>query len=88
MIASAEIDPNGTVFFNRELGDRRFLEPNSGYYWQISAQGQEDFRSRSLLNRRLRGTVGAHDETLHYNSDQFPGEPLRMVLSEQLHRPV
>src|SRR5687768_7233693 len=36
MIASAEIGPDGKIFFNRPLGDRRFLEPNSGRYWQIS----------------------------------------------------
>lgn len=36
MVASAEIGPDGEVFFNRPLGDQRFLEPNSGLYWQIS----------------------------------------------------
>ena len=29
MIASAEIGPDGEVYFNRPLGDQRFLEPNS-----------------------------------------------------------
>jgi hypothetical protein len=43
MIASAEIGPDGEVFFNRPLGDQRFLEPNSGLYWQISGQGHDDF---------------------------------------------
>jgi hypothetical protein len=43
MVASAEIGPDGEVFFNRPLGDQRFLEPNSGLYWQISGQGHEDF---------------------------------------------
>ena len=53
MIASAEIGPDGEVFFNRPLGDQRFLEPNSGLYWQISGQGHEDFPSRSLWDRSL-----------------------------------
>ncbi len=39
MIGSAEIGPDGEVFFNRPLGDQRFLEPNSGLYWQISGTG-------------------------------------------------
>jgi hypothetical protein len=43
MVASAEIGPDGEVFFNRPLGDQRFLEPNSGLYWQISGQGHDDF---------------------------------------------
>ena len=33
MIGAAEIGPDGEVFFNRPLGDQRFLEPNSGLYW-------------------------------------------------------
>ncbi|KAJ8134734.1 hypothetical protein OY671_012053, partial [Metschnikowia pulcherrima] len=36
MVASAEIGPDGEVFFNRPSGDQRFSEPNSGLYWQIS----------------------------------------------------
>ena len=34
MIASAEIGPDGEVLFNREPADQRFLEPNSGIYYQ------------------------------------------------------
>jgi hypothetical protein len=29
MVGSAELGPDGEVFFNRPLGDQRFLEPNS-----------------------------------------------------------
>src|SRR4051812_15251720 len=36
LIASAEIGPDGEVFFNRPPADQRFLEPASGVYWQIS----------------------------------------------------
>ncbi|MDD3798894.1 MAG: histidine kinase, partial [Novosphingobium sp.] len=42
MIGAAEIGPDGEVFFNRPLGDQRFLEPNSGLYWQITGEGHED----------------------------------------------
>ena len=51
MVASTEIGPDGEVFFNRPLGDQRFLEPNSGLYWQISGKGHDDFPSRSLWDR-------------------------------------
>ena len=80
MIASAEIGPDGKIFFNRPLGDQRFMEPNSGRYWQISGEGHDDFSSRSLWGRKLR--VSGHrawTEPLYYNSDQFPNEPLRVV---------
>ncbi|MEW4466490.1 HAMP domain-containing sensor histidine kinase [Parasphingorhabdus sp. JC815] len=80
MIASAEIDPMGEVFFNRPLGDQRFLEPNSGLYWQISGKGHDDFTSRSLWDRTLEHGVPHDDMSIHlYDSNQFPEEPLRIV---------
>lgn len=80
MIGSAEIGPDGEVFFNRPLGDQRFLEPGSGLYWQISGRGHEAFPSRSLWDRNL--VVQADrltSETRFYDSDQFAGEPLRIA---------
>jgi signal transduction histidine kinase len=80
MVASAEIGPDGEVFFNRPLGDQRFLEPNSGLYWQISGKGHEDFPSRSLWDRSLKVTANHFDTEPHvYDSAQFEGEPLRIM---------
>ena len=80
MIQSAEIGPDGEVFFNRPLGDQRFLEPNSGLYWQISGQGHDDWPSRSLWDRSLTAERNHFDEQLHFHdSDQFAGEPLRIA---------
>jgi signal transduction histidine kinase len=80
MIGSAEIGPDGEVFFNRPLGDQRFLEPNSGLYWQISGTGHEDFPSRSLWDRSLKGQANHTDLAPHvYDSAQFPDEPLRIM---------
>jgi signal transduction histidine kinase len=79
MIASAEIDPLGDVWFNRPLGDQRFLEPYSGVYWQVSGKGREDYLSRSLWDRTLELSGEPRDEPYYYNSDQFPDEPLRIV---------
>src|SRR5688500_10444799 len=80
MVASAEIGPDGEVFFNRPLGDQRFLEPNSGLYWQISGKGHEDFPSRSLWDRSLAVRLGHFDSRPHiYDSMQFLGEPLRVM---------
>src|ERR1700712_3731084 len=53
LIVSAEIGPQGEVISSREPADQRFIEPNSGLYWQIGAPGQEPFPSRSLWDRRL-----------------------------------
>ena len=80
MIASAEIGPDGEVLFNRPLADQRFLEPNSGLYYQISAPGHEDWRSRSLWDRALKVQPAHIDQTFHaYDSKQFPGEDLRVM---------
>lgn len=80
MIGSAEIGPDGEVFFIRPLGDQRFLEPNSGLYWQIRGKGHEDFPSRSLWDRSLDVPAGHFDPEPHvYDSDQFAGEPLRVM---------
>ena len=85
MVASAEIDSFGEVWFYRTLGDQRFLEPNSGLYWQISGTGYDPYPSRSLWDRTLdlRGGGEANDhfdsEVHFYASDQFAGEPLRIA---------
>jgi signal transduction histidine kinase len=80
MIASAEIGPDGEVFFNRPLADQRFLEPGSGLYYQISAPGHEEWRSRSLWDRALHSSVAPGDSKLHvYDSEQFPDESLRVM---------
>ncbi len=80
MIASAEIGPDGEILFNRPLGEQRFLEPNSGSYWQISGEGYEDWASRSLWDRTLEQVTPHEDlETHLYESDQFAEEPLRIA---------
>lgn len=72
MIVSAELGPGGEVVLNRELADQRFLEPNSGAYWQISGKGFEPFPSRSLWDRKLRVNEVHDDRDLHiYDSDEF-----------------
>lgn len=81
LVASAEIAPDSNeVFLYSQLGDQRFLEPNSGVYWQISGEGEETFPSRSLWDRTLQAQGDHFDSKPHfYDSDQFANEPLRMV---------
>lgn len=80
MIVSAEIGPDGEVRTNRPLGDQRFLEPNSGLYWQISGPGALPWPSRSLWDRELKPHPGKEgDGTRFRNSNEFAGEPLRIA---------
>lgn len=80
LITAAEIGPDGAVVLRHPLADQRFLVFDSGYYWQISGAGQQDFRSRSLGERKL---VVAQQQiangVMHHSSAQFRKEPLRMA---------
>jgi signal transduction histidine kinase len=80
MIASAEIGPDGEIRMNRPLGDQRFLEPNSGLYWQITGKNAVPFPSRSLWDRALSPPVDHNDQAVHFrNSSEFVDEPLRIA---------
>ncbi|QAY79812.1 HAMP domain-containing sensor histidine kinase [Sphingosinicella sp. BN140058] len=91
LIASAEIGPDGEAYLNRPPADQRFIEPNSGLYFQISVAGGKaatgaagnvdlDFPSRSLWDRRLQVSSRHNDFDVHvYNSQEFPDETLRIV---------
>lgn len=72
LIVSAELGSRGEVVLNRQLADQRFLEPNSGAYWQISGKGYEAFPSMSLWDRRLKANKVYQDRNIHfYDSDEF-----------------
>jgi signal transduction histidine kinase len=80
LIVSAEIGPDGEVIFNRQLSDQRFLEPNSGLYWQVSGGTVPPFPSRSLWDQRLRTDQRHNDMGVHiYDSTQFAAQKLRIV---------
>lgn len=53
LIGAAQIDPEGQIRFERPLGQQRFLEPYSGYYWQVGTASQAPQRSRSLWDQVL-----------------------------------
>jgi len=80
MIFSAELGPAGEVILNRELADQRFIEYNSGAYWQISGKGFAPFPSRSLWNARLKVNQAHDDRNVHvYDSTELPGQRLRIA---------
>ena len=82
MLGASEIGPEGEVRFSRPPADQRFLEAYSGAYFQISGAGQETFPSRSLWDRRLQ--VRPHNDLKYhfYDSNEFAGEPLRVIESD------
>ncbi|HEY0131774.1 MAG TPA: sensor histidine kinase N-terminal domain-containing protein, partial [Allosphingosinicella sp.] len=87
LIASAEIAPDAEPYLNRPPADQRFLEPNSGLYFQISGEGFDPFRSRSLWDRALQINGRHNDFKVHtYDSQEFGAEKLR-VLERDVHLP-
>ncbi|MCS6986499.1 MAG: HAMP domain-containing histidine kinase [Sphingomonadaceae bacterium] len=81
MVAGAELDAAGDlVGFGRFALDPAYGEPYSGRYWQVSAKGRADRRSRSLWDRTLVLDLDRPcPQVCTGRSDQFPGEPLRIV---------
>ena len=80
MIGAAELDPFGEVRFNRPPVDPRFNEPYSGLYWQVSAQGKQAFRSRSLWDRDLEVNFTRNCvNPCVIRSERFKNEPLRII---------
>lgn len=53
MIGSSAITEEGQIRFTRPLGDQRFFEPYSGWYYQVDVPGKPPFRSRSLWDQTL-----------------------------------
>ena len=53
LIGISGSNSDGQVSFYRAMVDPRFEQPYSGWYWQISAEDQEPFRSRSLWDESL-----------------------------------
>jgi signal transduction histidine kinase len=87
LVASAEIGPEGEVLLSRPPADQRFLEPNSGVYFQISPaapaaarrRAELEFPSRSLWDRRLAVRTEHLDTAAHvYDSVEFSNEKLRI----------
>lgn len=75
MIASMTTTPDGGVALTHPLGDPRFEQVYSGWYWQITEPSGTLFRSRSLWDSTLQPT--GSDTKLHLSRTQGPnGEPL------------
>jgi len=53
LIAATDIHENGQLNVARSLGDPRFEQALSGWYWQISTNGEPLARSRSLWDENL-----------------------------------
>lgn len=75
IIAGTEVMPDGALVVNRPLGDPRFDQIYSGWYWQVSPPGGRLLRSRSLWDQTLT-TMPGGDEVLFHQHEGPKGENL------------
>lgn len=61
LAASIDVAPDGTVSLGRPMGDPRFEQVYSGWYWQVSPPGGQRLRSRSLWDAVIENAAGGPD---------------------------
>lgn len=80
LIAVAERDADGQLQLARGIGEPRFDQPLSGWYWQIAEGGRPMLRSRSLWDETLPlGTTPAQTEALRSDVAGPDGQALRVI---------
>ena len=80
LVAAAEVDDSGGLAFSRGLGETRFDQPYSGWYWQINAGPASAMRSRSLWDQTLE--IAAEPDTDGIRKIDTTGpdsQPLRLI---------
>lgn len=80
LVGISEVSPDGEFRFNQPLADQRFVTPYSGWYWQVSAEGMEPVRSRSLWDFALDAQHEQRSFSLRYSIKDGPdGQQLRLA---------
>jgi len=78
MIAATEIGADGSMAAVRSLGDPRFDQVFSGWYWQVTENNGRQVRSRSMWDSVI--TPSGDRKELHTRRTTGPnGEPLLVV---------
>ncbi|HWK73719.1 MAG TPA: ATP-binding protein [Povalibacter sp.] len=80
LMGSAEIAPSGDIVLARPLGDPRFEQVYSGWYWSISHDQRNALRSRSLWDQELAAQAAPVSATPRLRSVQDAlGKRLRVA---------
>ncbi|MCK5425748.1 MAG: HAMP domain-containing histidine kinase, partial [Emcibacter sp.] len=80
LIGISDSNSEGQISFYRAMADSRFEQPYSGWYWQVSAQDHEAFRSRSLWDQSLEPDYNKPANQTRYSIIAGPeNQMLRMV---------
>lgn len=60
-----DVDKSGHIALSRPLSDPRYLEPMSGFYWQVTVDQGQTLRSASMLRGRLDDDVAHSPQVIH-----------------------
>ena len=83
LVAVTTLDSEGRPQLTRGLGEPRFDQPYSGWYWEIAVEGRPLLRSRSLWDQTLpMSNEPTTSEALSSNARGPEGEPLRLAERE------
>src|SRR5262245_15461539 len=79
LIAVAELRGDGNLALSRGIGEPRFEQPLSGWYWQIATGGKPALRSRSLWDETLTASAASATTAAVASEISGPdGQPLRL----------
>jgi signal transduction histidine kinase len=69
-----QVTPDGHLHLSRRLSDPRYLEPMSGFYWQVSVYHGDRIHSDSMLHGKLDEDI-AHTPEVRHVVENGPSGP-------------
>ena len=80
LVTTSKVEGDGQLRLERSLGEPRFEQPYSGWYWQISNPDGPIERSRSLWDQELRPPPDpTHDPIQRYDMVGPESMPIRVI---------
>jgi signal transduction histidine kinase len=87
LVGASTMAPDGGVMLSRKPADQRYLEPYSGWYWQISSPDRVFVRSRSLWDQQLDVDFN-HSDPITDSFETFgPDNQLLRVVERDIYLP-
>jgi signal transduction histidine kinase len=80
LVAGSELNADGGLELRLQLGEPRFEQPLSGWYWQIADRGSVLRRSPSLWDARLPVSVASGELATAHDAAGPDGQPLRLLV--------
>jgi hypothetical protein len=79
VVAGSDLAPDGTLTLRPQLGEPRFEQPLSGWYWQIDDGNGAQQRSASLWDQTLPVAAVTVGQSVTADATGPQDEPLRLL---------